>query len=802
MGYRGIFISLFFITIIQPLLGQTLKVRESSTHLPITNVSIIFQQDKKLLLTDENGQVAIGNLPKGEVLSLSHPSYQAISVSNDELVASEYIVYLTENVVQIDEVIVSANRWEQNRDDIPNDILQVTAKDVVFNNPQTSADMLYQTGKVYVQKSQMGGGSPMLRGFAASSVLIMMDGIRINNAIYRSGNLHNVITLDPNLLESTEVIFGPGSTLYGSDALGGVMHFRTIRPTYSQSEKMEVEGAAMLRFASANFEKTGTFNVRLKNKLFSNVTGISYSDFDDLRAGANHRAEYPDFGKRFEYIERIEAVDQVIANDNVNIQRFSGYRQFNIMNKFAYRIASKSELAYTIYYTNSSDVPRYDRLTERDGNGELRSAEWYYGPQFMMLNAFSFTNYNSNPFYDRARVILSNQMVDESRHDRKFQSNILRNRTENVDVYAVNVDFDKRYSNERELFYGMEFTLNDVVSTAYSEDIIDGTQTDIASRYPDGGSKYKSASGYVNFKNRFSDVFLANVGARYSYVNVEGKFVNNTYYNLPFDKIDQGNGAMSGTLGLVISPKDYFKWNLLFSTGFRAPNIDDLGKVFDSGDVVVVPNENLEPEFTINYETGIDWTIAGNVKVDATVYYTNLINAMVRRDYNYNGQTTMIYDGEEYPMTALTNAGEAYIWGYTFGVSASFSPRFGMVARINNNFGKDKTEKVPLRHTTPFFGKLSFTYQDRKLRTEVYSSFQGSRGLNEMAPSELDKLYLYAPDGSPAWMTLNAKAAYHFNTQLSVTAALENILDKHYRPYSSGISAPGINGILSARYQF
>ncbi|MFY0627177.1 MAG: TonB-dependent receptor [Reichenbachiella sp.] len=782
--------------------GQVLKVRESSTHLPVINVSVKLEKNPALLLTDENGQVKLEGLIEGEVLVLSHPSYQTLTFDTKNLDVQDWTIYLTESVVQIDEVIVSASRWQQNKKDIPNEVLRVSAKDVVFNNPQTSADMLAQTGKVYVQKSQMGGGSPMIRGFSASSVLIVMDGVRINNAIYRSGNLQNVISIDPNLLETTEVIFGPGSTLFGSDALGGVMHFKTIRPSYSAGKKLEVQGAVMGRYATANMEKTGTMNIRLNNNRFSNVTGISFSDFSDLRSGGNHRSEYPDFGKRFEYIDRVEGQDVVIENDDVNMQRFSGYRQYNIMNKIAYRIGSKSELGYTIYYSSSSDIPRYDRLTETTDQGDLKNAEWYYGPQFMMLNAFSYTNYSSNNWFDRARIVLSNQMVDESRHDRKFQEDTIRNRIENVDVYAINIDFDKKYTDRKELFYGLEYIYNDVTSTADAENIMNGGMADMASRYPDGGSQYQSGAFYVNYKNRFNDLFLATIGARYTYVKVDGTFINTSFYNLPFTEIDQGDGAISGTFGTVITPSDNFKWNLLFSSGFRAPNVDDLGKIFDSGDVVVVPNEALRPEYSFNYETGFDWMIAGNVKIDATVYYTDLVDAMVRRPYSYDGQSTIIYDGEEYPMAALTNVGESYVWGYSFGVSASFSEKLGVTARINDSFGEDIVDHIPLRHTTPFFGKVALTYLDKRLRAEVFTNFQGARGLDEFAPSELDKLYIYAPDGSPAWMTINAKAAYHFNTQLSVTASVENILDKHYRPYSSGISAPGINGILSARFQF
>ena len=167
-----------------------------------------------------------------------------------------------------------------------------------------------------------------------------------------------------------------------------------------------------------------------------------------------------------------------------------------------------------------------------------------------------------------------------------------------------------------------------------------------------------------------------------------------------------------------------------------------------------------------------------------------------------DGDSTLVYDGEEFPIAALVNIGEAFIWGFSLGIDYRITDQFGVQARINDSFGKDRIENVPLRHTHPLFGKLSLKYQTDKMKLEMWSDFQGKRGLNELSPSELDKLYLYSSEGSLPWWTANIRFAYFINEHLSVNAAVENLLDKHYRPYSSGISAPGVNGILSARYQF
>jgi len=783
------------------LFGQEVQVLDVVSRKPIYLVSIKQASNSEVVLTNEQGRVNLKT--DNDTYTFSHSAYEILSLSKSQLQELNHIVLLKEKIVQIDEVIVYANKWEQDKSVVPNEILSLTKKEVAFANPQTSADMIGQSGQVYIQKSQLGGGSPMIRGFSANSVLILMDGIRINNAIYRSGNLQNVIMMDPNLMENSEVIFGPGSSIYGSDALGGVMSFQTLKPQFGIEKKIELTGESMLRYSTANKEKTGHLNFNIYNKSFSNVFGFTYGSFGDLRTGSQRTAKFPDFGKRTEYVIRQNGQDEIVQNSNENIQRFSRYSQYNLMNKFSLRVSEKSNLTHQFFYTSSSNIPRYDRLIVRDDQGDLQHAAWYYGPQKFMLNSLTYTNFNANRFYDGLKVALSHQNVEESRYSRKYQADDLISRVENVKIYAVNVDLDKKFNKRDEFFYGIEFLLNDVDSRAKSQNIVTGEEIGAATRYPDGGSKYMSAAFYGSLTSEITQRLNLTMGLRYTQVYLDSKFIDKTYFDFPYDEFNIKNGAISGTFGMVIKPSPQLQWNLLFSTGFRVPNLDDVGKVFDSEPgIVVVPNEQLKPEFTYNYESGIHWKISEKVRIDGVLYYTSLIDAMVRRPFTFNGDSVIIYDGEPSEVQALVNAGEAFIWGYSLGIRVLFSDRFSLVVRINNNEGEDEVERIPLRHTNPFFGKVALAYQKSKFRAELFSNFQGKRSFEDLPPSEQNKTHLYTKDGSLAWITINARASYHFSESFGITAALENILDKHYRTYSSGISAPGINGIVSARYTF
>ena len=243
---------------------------------------------------------------------------------------------------QLDEVFISFNKWEQNSKEIPNMIEKVNLRDARLRNPQTTADLLGQIGSVFIQKSQLGGGSPMIRGFATNRVLMVVDGVRMNNAIYRSGNIQNIISIDPLTLDGAEVVFGPGSLIYGSDAIGGVMDFHTLEPKFSSNYKLAIRGSSTIRYASANNENTFHADFNVANRKWSFVSSFTYSKFGDLKMGINGPASY----LRNEYIERINNVDSILPNRDPRIQRFSGYDQVNLLQKVKYKFNDYIDLTY------------------------------------------------------------------------------------------------------------------------------------------------------------------------------------------------------------------------------------------------------------------------------------------------------------------------------------------------------------------------------------------------------------------------------------------------------------------------
>lgn len=227
----------------------------------------------------------------------------------------------------------------------------------------------------------------MIRGFATNRVLLVIDGVRMNNAIYRSGNLQNVISIDPLATQNAEVIFGPGSTIYGSDAIGGVMDFHSLPAKFKPADasgKPKVSGSALARYSTANSEQTYHADLGVGGKKISWMGSISYSSFDDLVMGVNGgQTSY----LRPEYVQRINNKDSIVQNSNSRKQVFSGYDQTNIVQKLRYRPTEGLELQYSFFYGGTGTAPRYDRLIEYR-NGALRYAEWNYGPMLWRMHHF------------------------------------------------------------------------------------------------------------------------------------------------------------------------------------------------------------------------------------------------------------------------------------------------------------------------------------------------------------------------------------------------------------------------------
>ena len=778
---RSIVLFLVFFTI--PSFAQIIEVFDTKGSY-LSEVQITDGQT--IITTDSIGKADI-SLFKYSDLFFYKEGFFSFIISWENLQKRNFKVVLKEKNFDIETVVIAANKWEQPVSQVSVSIVALSLENLISFMPQTMADFLGTTDKIYIQKSQFGGGSPMLRGFAANRVLIVVDGIRMNNAIFRGGNLHNVISLEPLIVDKSEIILGPASNLYGSDALGGVMDFHTKLPTFSQ-DKLQFNSLAAMSFWSADMATKIHYDFTLSTRNWASLTSITFSVYNDRRMGVKGPDEYlRDF-----YVAFTDSADIVVDNINPLIQVPSGFGQIYFMQKFRVRIGKNKDITFSSHYSSTTNIPRYDRLILLENSLPIY-ATWFYGPQKWIMNHILFTNKVHTKFSDYFRLVFAYQDYKESRHDRKLNDSLQRNRQEHVLAYSVNMDIFKNLASNKTLFYGTEMVINRVFSFANLQNIKTGSISELPTRYPNGAEYYTNAY-YIQLKSKFAqERLILNTGLRYTHLWLLADF-DTSFYNFSFDKINLNTGAFSGSLGIIYKFNPGFSYTFNFSSGFRAPNIDDIGKVFDSEPgKVIVPNPHLKPEYAYTLDNGLRVNknkFYGNFNI----FCTYLDNAIVRGDFRFNGQDSIIYDGVMSKVQALVNTDYAILYGSEIEFKFLLIKGLTFENYLVYYLGRD-SKGNSLRHIPPLYGSSHLKFKNKKYFIDFFIRFNGEIPYKRLAPSEKDKPHLYAIDkfGNPyypAWWTLNFSVKRKLEN-LIIYANIENILDKRYRPYSSGITERG-----------
>lgn len=792
--------------------GQDIKVIDDETGFPISEVAIYNKKLTISTITNSKGVANISNFNKTDILLISHVSYASFSTTLADLKSKYFVIKLIKKTAQLDEIILSVFKKQEKSTRIAEQTIAITRADILKESPQTSADLLASIPGIKVQKSQFGGGSPVLRGMESNRVLLVVDGVRMNNAIYRKGHLQNSITISPSLLERTEVVFGPSSVIYGSDALGGVIHYYTKTPKTAETPKMKSN--LYSRFGTVNQEITTNISAELSFKKWASFTSFSQSSFGDLKMGKNRNHGFKDWGLVPNFSENIDA--NYIANPSVNsdpnIQRNTGYEQKDFLQKFYIPFSNKSDVTVNLQYSTSSDIPRFDRLTELK-SGSLKFAEWYYGPQERFLASTQLSINPEKKWLNQGTFTFSYQNIKESRVQRKFNDLKRLYRNEEVDVYTLNGDFSVPLTSEknRNLSYGFEVTFNDVISIsegkkiAVSSNKVVGFVGDfkVQSRFPDGGSSYSSSAIYTDYRQDISSKSTLNTGIRLTNTKLNAKWIDQTFIVLPKTEIELKNTALTATIGYVYKPTKNWQINSVLSSGFRSPNIDDVGKIREKNGNVTIPNVELKPEFAYNAEIGIlKFFNQRRFSFGFNTYYTILDNYITREaDGN-----TILYDGEIGNVVKNINKGRAYITGFTANYLGSINHNWKTSGFITYTKGRTFDSKEPMSSIPPLFGKFEISYRKDKIEISADYRFNAKKDIkdynisegidnheqtpiiNPNATSDVDKYY-----GTPSWQTVGLNGKYNVSQNFWVQGKVSNLFDEHYKEFASGVSSPGRN---------
>jgi hemoglobin/transferrin/lactoferrin receptor protein len=802
MKFR-VFLLFFFLWTGYSGLAQEILVLDQEGKQALSGVDILDKKSKLSSRTNADGKAILSVFTEKNPITLSKTGFQSQTLTWEELSALDFVIHLEYSPFTLETTVISASRWNQNAADVPGKVRQLESEWLDLRNPSTTADWLGSSGEVFVQKSQLGGGSPMIRGFSANRLLYSIDGVRMNTAIFRSGNLQQVISIDPFSLQNTEVLFGPGAVMYGSDAIGGVMVFETLKPDH---ENQQLKGNLVTRFSTAYSEETihGDFSYGKGKWAF--VSSATYFDFGDLVMGEN---KGQDSYLRTSFVKRINGQDQEVANPNPRKQLGSAYSQLNLMQKISFKASKNSTIDYAFHYSSTGNVPRYDRLIEKK-DGNLRFARWDYGPQRWTLHQLNW-NVNSNSrWFDQAKITGASQFFEESRIDRRVGSASQFNRIEKVNAYSLNADFFKTLFQSHFLNYGVEAILNTVESKGQTLNILTNQQTAASSRYPD--ATWTSWAVYGNYAVPLSNKLKMQSALRYNLNGIDADFRNNLeFFPLPVLQFNDRYQSLTGNLGLVYQANPSFSISPQVATGFRAPNVDDMGKIFDSQPgTVLVPNQELRSEYAYNAEVNLNKILFGKIKLDLTGFYTWLDRAMVRRPSSWNGQTELQYGGEISQIFSIQNAAFAEVKGIQAGMEVAISKELLFTSNYNWQKGVEELEDQttsPSRHAAPNFGATKLRYQSKKMTLELSSQYSAAMPFEKMPQEEIGKPAIYATDTNgnpyaPSWLIVNFAARIPITPSIQINAGIENIGDLQYRGYSSGIVSPGRNFQVSVKGTF
>ena len=718
--------SLCFVFLSFWIAGQEITIVDEFTNEALEGVAIYNKDQTLATITNSVGIADLSVFPIGETVYIQIYGFkiESIKISIWEL-SRNFRFPIQAEEETLDEVILSIARNATKRAKIAEKVNIITDNDISNRRPTSGAELVGLSPGIRIQKSQGGGGSPVIRGFEANRLLLVVDGVRLNNAIYRSGHLQNSITVHPNMIERVEVVYGSSSVGYGSDALGGVVHYYTKNPLINNEKKIRTQLSS--DFSSANNSYINSISTELSFKKWASLTSLSYSDFGNIRMGRSRTHGYENWGLNFLYSlnNRNTYSPDPATNLNPSIQKNTDYNQIDFLQKFLFKLNAENQLVVNFQYSNSSDIPRYDKLSEKR-NGSLRYAEWYYGPQKRLLFSPQLKIFPRKKLLNSGKITFAIQNLEESRISRPFNSLTRKIQNEKLNSYSINGDFEFKIQKKHAFAYGFEGVHNDVNSFASEKDLIieENVITSFTpalpfpTRYPSKGSSYRSYAIYINWVWDLNTQLTLNAGLRLTDTSLQGEWKE--YYNINalLSSVKLNSEALTETLSLIYRPSIKTKWKAIISNGFRNPNIDDVGKIRENRGYLIVPNPMLLPEYAYNFELGLTKYLKKEKNYISVQGFTTLISRHIGRnnypifsDQTTSSNNTILYNNEELITLANNNLGNRYMLGSSLDGKIYFTDKISLKGDFNIINALKSEQFGPLPSISPVFLNLFLNYE-------------------------------------------------------------------------------------------
>jgi len=637
------------------------------------------------------------------------------------------------------EVVITAGRYPAVILKTPEPI-RVLGEDAYLKSQlRTSAEALTLTPGVFVQKTNHGGGSPFVRGLTGNQTLLLIDGIRLNNAAFRYGPNQYFNTIDLFSIEKMEVLRGSGSVQYGSDAIGGTI--QTFTHMLRTSADPKWHGSVLTRFGTEKMEQTVHADAEYSGKSAAFRGGITYRNFGDL-----------------------------VGGDTTGVQSPSGYDEFDFDIKGKIALPDKSEMTFAFQSVNQDNVPVYHKIVLE--NYEINRME----PQKRDLAYIRYTRQINSGIFRSAQATASYHRSEEGRALKKNGASLLRSERDIVGSYGFSSELLTSKNEIWSATSGLEIYHDLISSTRTDTDLNTGSSTEKRGLYPDGSTMTSLAL----FSLHSFDLgkWGLTTGARF----------NSFIINVP-DK-DLGEAkltplALVGNLALMRKLNDRSNLFTSVNTGFRAPNVDDLGTLGIVDFRYEVPNYDLKPENSVQYQAGYKFS-GSKLSGEAYAYRNDLYNLIVRN--RVPGDSI-----EGYPVYIKENVERAYINGFETSWNYEIARNWNISGELTYTFGQNITKDEPARRIPPLFGRLAVSYSDKKFN--AMAEWQAAGKQDRLAAGDIADNRI-PEGGTPGWNVINIHAGYKIRFA-AIHFSLVNLLDEDYRYHGSGVNGYGRSVFLT-----
>jgi len=648
-------------------------------------------------------------------------------------------------VRSLDEVVLTAQRSKQKNLFVPYSVSTVSTNYLQEFNPRTTPEALMGTNGVFVQKTNHGGGSPFVRGLTGNQTLILVDGIRLNNSTFRYGPNQYLNTIDVYTINHIEVAKGTGSVQYGTDAMGGVVQVITKEPVFT-ADKPVFYGEAIGKYMTGDMEKTIRGEANYSGKKFAFIGGISHRSFGDL-----------------------------VGGDTTGKQTFSGYNEWSYDAKAKILLKENIQLTLANQFLQQQNVPVYHKIKlENFAVNEM-------DPQQRLLSYARINRQGKSSFFKETEITLSFQQTIEGRNNRKNGTTSLRKEKDKINTFGFTTDVFSELNKIWTANSGVELYYDNVGSTR--EDI--NTQTGESSTkrglYPDD-SRYGNYSLYSLHHFR-SGRWIMDAGVRFNTFDI--RISDTTLGNVKISP-----SAWVGNAALMYQFDKNQTLYASFSSGYRAPNVDDMGTLGIVDFRYEVPTADLKPEKSQHTELGYKFQTK-RLSGTLAAYYMHLGDLITR----------MKMDGQMmsgYQVYQKENTESAFIKGFETELNWNAIKNLNIIGGIAYTYGQSLSKKEPLRRIPPFNGKLMSTYRNNKWFAAV--EFQFASHQKRLAQGDKDDNRIPA-GGTPGWKVLNFFGGYKFSI-VQLNAGVQNIFNEDYRTHGSGINAMGRSAWLSVNLNF